>query len=190
MTKRPARRRDGVTFAAVHDRAWRTATTMFGTLLIGAAAATMAFGDSHEEVTVSHGYSNFGELKYGPGEHFAYVNPDAPKGGELSLSTIGNFDSFNNYTRKGVVAANVGLMYENLMISAADDPYGSYCYLCETVEYPESLDWVVVNLRQDVTFSDGTPMPVATISPIWIWSESRHSGGVIRSQRRGRSSRP
>ena len=118
----------------------------------------LAFADSHEEVTVAHGYSNFGSLKYGPGEPFAYVNTDAPKGGEISLWSQGNFDSFNIYTRKGVPAASTDLMYEDLMIGSADDPYGLYCNLCTTIEYPESLDWVVVNLREDVTFSDGTPM--------------------------------
>lgn len=120
-------------------------------LTVGAALA--------EEVTVSHGFSNFGTLKYGPNEPFAYVNLDAPKGGEISLATTATFDSFNTFTRKGVAEfTGADLIYENLMIAAADDPYGAYCYLCTTVEYPESLDWVVVNLREDVTFSDGTPM--------------------------------
>ncbi len=129
-----------------------------GSLILVMATAGAAFADSHEEVIVSHGYSNFGELKYGPDEPFSYVNVDAPKGGEVSLWSQGGFDSFNIYTRRGVPAASTDLLYENLMIRAADDPYGIYCQLCTTIEYPESLDWVVVNLRDDVTFSDGTPM--------------------------------
>ncbi len=132
--------------------------TAFGAFALLATAATSAFGEGHEEVIVSHGYSNFGELKYGPDEPFSYVNVDAPKGGEISLWSQGNFDSFNIYTRKGVPAANTQLMYEDIMIGAADDPYGLYCYLCTTIEYPESLDWVVVNLREDITFADGLPM--------------------------------
>ncbi len=132
-------------------------TTLLGlSALLGSAAVVNA--EAHQEVTVSHGFSNFGELKYGAGEPFAYVNVDAPKGGEISLAAQGNFDSFNIYTRKGVPAAQTGLMYEDLMIAAADDPYGIYCNLCETIEYPDSLDWVIVNLRDDVTFWDGTPM--------------------------------
>ena len=119
-------------------------------------AAAEGAGDG--EIIESHAFSNFGEVKYGPDEPFAYVNPDAPKGGEISLWSQGNFDSFNPYTRKGVPAASTELMYEDIMIAAADDPYGLYCYLCKTIEYPESLDWVIVNLREDVTFSDGTPM--------------------------------
>ncbi|MDE2706900.1 MAG: hypothetical protein OXI35_17690, partial [Gemmatimonadota bacterium] len=39
---------------------------------------------------VGHGISLYGELKYGPDfTHFAYTNPDAPKGGTLRLGWIG-----------------------------------------------------------------------------------------------------
>lgn len=114
---------------------------------------------AQDATTISHGFSNFGELKYGPDEPFSYVNVDAPKGGEASFSALGTFDSFNQFSRKGVVEPNgTDLLYENLMVTAADDPYGIYCNLCTTVEYPESLDWVIITLRDDVTFADGTPM--------------------------------
>ncbi|MEO0701606.1 MAG: extracellular solute-binding protein [Pseudomonadota bacterium] len=130
-------------------------------LAAGTLAALLAWSaaEAQDGVTVSHGYSNFGELKY-PADfpHFAYVNPDAPKGGEISQGTVGNFDSFNIYARAGVPAASTGLLYEDLMIAAADDPYSIYCNLCTTIEYPEDLAWVIVNLREDVTFSDGSPM--------------------------------
>ncbi|KMW59589.1 Oligopeptide ABC transporter, periplasmic oligopeptide-binding protein OppA [Candidatus Rhodobacter oscarellae] len=118
--------------------------------------ATMAFG---ETVIKSHGVSNFDALKYGSDmAHLDYVNPDAPKGGEFSQWSQATFDSFNLYTRKGVPAPLTGLMYESILTSAADDFYGAYCYICETLEYPESRDWVIFNLRPEVTFSDGSPM--------------------------------
>ena len=121
------------------------------------ATADAAGGDAN--VTVSHGYSNFGELKYGPDEVLSYVNADAPKGGEISLSSESNFDSFNPYTRKGVAEfTGASLIYEDILTGTSDDPYGIYCYLCTTMEYPESKDWVIFNLREDVRFSDGTPM--------------------------------
>jgi microcin C transport system substrate-binding protein len=117
-----------------------------------------------ENVTVTHAVSNFGEPKY-PADfaHLDYVNPDAPKGGEISFWSQGNFDSFNNYTRKGVPAALTGVMYESILSNTADDPYGAYCYLCTTMEFPESRDWVIFNLRDDVTFWDGTPMTAEDI---------------------------
>jgi microcin C transport system substrate-binding protein len=131
--------------------------SLFLTTSVIAAAATSATAESHETVTESHAYSNFGEVKYGPDfEHLDYVNPDAPKGGEFSTWRQGNFDSFIPYTRKGVAAFPIGDT-ESFLVGTADDPYGAYCYLCTTLEYPESRDWVIFNMRRDVTFSDGTP---------------------------------
>ncbi len=133
-------------------------------ILIGAAIwAGQAFADSHETVIESHGYSNFGELKYGPDAVLDYVNPDAPKGGEFSQWGFGTFDSFNLSTRKGTPAALSTIGYESILTSTLDDPYGAYCYLCETLEYPESRDWVIFNLRDDVKFWDGTTMDAEDI---------------------------
>ncbi len=126
----------------------------FGALLV----AGDVLADSHEAITVSHGYVNFGELKYGPNAVLDYVNPDAPKGGEFSQWAQGTFDSFNLSTRKGVPAALSTIGYESILTSTADDPYGVYCYLCETLEYPDSRNWVIFNLRDDVKFWDGTLM--------------------------------
>lgn len=126
-------------------------------------AGSEVFADSHENVTVSHGYTNFGALKYGPDSVLDYVNPEAPKGGEFSQWAQGTFDSFNIYTRKGVPAALATIGYESILTSTLDDPYGAYCYLCETLEYPDSRDWVIFNLRDDVTFWDGTTMTAEDI---------------------------
>ena len=133
-------------------------------LLAGALWAGQAFADRHETVTISHGHTNFGELKYGPDSVLDYVNPDAPKGGEFSQWSQGTFDSFNLYARDGSPAALTTIPYENILTSTADDPYGAYCYLCVTMEYPESKDWVIFNLREDVTFSDGTPMTAEDVA--------------------------
>lgn len=130
-------------------------------LAAGSLAALLAWSaaEAQDNVTIAHGYSNFGELKY-PADfpHLDYVNPDAPKGGEISLAANGNFDSFNPFARAGVTASSTNLLYEDLMIATADDPYGIYCNLCTTIEYPDDLKWIIVNLREDVTFSDGSPM--------------------------------
>ena len=142
----------------VQLKQWALGTAI---LLGGALWACDALADSHENITVSHGFTNFGELKYGPDTSLDYVNLDAPKGGEIAVWAQGSFDSFNQYARAGTTASLNQLPYENVLVGTADDPYGSYCYLCETMEYPESLDWVIFNLREDVTFSDGSPMTSA-----------------------------
>lgn len=126
-------------------------------------AASEIRADAHEVVINSHGYTNFGELKYGPDDTLDYVNPDAPKGGEFSQWAQGTFDSFNLSARKGVPAALSTIGTESILTTTADDPYGTYCYLCETIEYPESRDWVIFNLRDDVTFWDGTTMTAEDI---------------------------
>ena len=133
--------------------AWSIAMT--GAFFI--VASTL--GLKAQEVTVTHAVSNFGDAKYAEGfTHVDYVNPNAPKGGEFSQWAQGNFDSFNIYTRKGVSGALTSIMYESILVSTADDAYGAYCYLCTTMEFPENRDWVIFNLRDDITFSDGSPL--------------------------------
>ena len=158
-TGRPAPRSVAIAREAALKRG-----AIWGGWMIGLGAlvlvAAPAFSESHEEIIVSHAISNFGEPVHGPDiPHLPYVNPDAPKGGEISLWSQSNFDSFNPYTRKGV-AERTGddLLMESMITAAADDPYAIYCYLCETMEYPESRDWVIFNLRKDITYSDGTPV--------------------------------
>lgn len=138
------------------DKRWVFGSVIF---VVAAGLAGAVFGESHEQVVVSHAYSNFGEVKY-PADfaHLDYVNPDAPKGGEIAIWSQGNFDSFNNYARAGTSAALATVTQESVMVGTADDPYGLYCYMCTTLEYPESKNWVIFNLRDDITFSDGRPL--------------------------------
>ena len=135
MTVKPR----GATIIAIRKEApsplaWLASGLLAGAALIGSVA--MAFGESHETVIEAHAVANFGEPKYGPDTpHFDYVNPDAPKGGEFSTWALGGFDSFNNYTRKGVSVASVGVLWVD------SGEYGgrrlrTYCYLCTTMEFP------------------------------------------------------
>ena len=101
----------------------------------------------------AHAYSQFGDIKYPPGfTHFDYVNPDAPKGGEISLWTFGGFDSLNPYSVEGRSAALASAPLESILTGTSDEIGTSYCLLCETMEYPEDRSWVIFNLRHDVTF--------------------------------------
>lgn len=112
-----------------------------------------------QDLVKSHGYSYFGDLKY-PADfpHLDYVNPDAPKGGEISEWAPGTFDGYNPYFRGGNTAVMSTAPFEAIVTTTADDPTALYCYLCTTMEYPQDLSYVIFNLRDDVTFSDGSPM--------------------------------
>ncbi|MEM9496358.1 MAG: extracellular solute-binding protein [Pseudomonadota bacterium] len=109
----------------------------------------------------AHGYSFFGELKY-PEDfgHFDYVNPDAPKGGEISIAIPGTFDSMNPYTRNGRAAGLSSVMYESLLdTDAPSDVIGeNYGLLAERLEYPADKSWVIFYMRPEARFSDGTPV--------------------------------
>ncbi|MXQ08483.1 ABC transporter substrate-binding protein [Alphaproteobacteria bacterium GH1-50] len=164
MTKQEAPRAKAMAIAA-EDRSfpfWITAGLAIGAL---AASAGLARGESHETIIESHGYNYYAELKYGPDiEHLDYVNPDAPVGGEIALALDGTFDSMNPYaTSKGSWGALSTIGYEDIMVPTSDEVGSMYCLLCTTIEYPESEDWVIFNIRDDVFFSDGTPMTAEDI---------------------------
>ncbi len=140
------------------------AGSLFGRIGMMAAVAalslpTFAGAGQAEAVIVSHGISPFGELKY-PADfkHLDYVNPDAPKGGEISEWAFGGFDSMNPYSVKGRAASLSSAMYETILVATNDEIGASYCLLCSTMEYPQNRSWVIFNLRPEATFSNGTPL--------------------------------
>ena len=140
----------------------KAATPGFGPLVAAGslilALAAMAIPARAETIIKSHGISTFGDLKL-PADfkYLPYVNPDAPKGGEMSQWAPGSFDSFNGYAIAGNAAALSSIFYESILTGTLDDVSAAYCLLCETMEYPEDRSWVIFNLRKDVTFSDGSP---------------------------------
>ncbi len=123
-------------------------------MLAGFAMAARA-----ETVITSHGISTFGDLQL-PADfaHLPYVNPAAPKGGELSQWAGGTFDTMNPYSAKGLAATGSNIMLESILTGTADEIGASYCLLCSTMEYPEDRSSVIFNLRPEVRFSDGTPL--------------------------------
>ncbi|MFA5581025.1 MAG: extracellular solute-binding protein [Paracoccaceae bacterium] len=128
-------------------------------LALACGTALLASTATAQDSIVSHGVSTFGDLHY-PADmaHLDYVNPDAPKGGEISVWAAGTFDSMNPYTTKGRAGALSNIMFESILAGTADEIGAAYCFLCTTLEYPEDKSWVIFNLRDDVTFADGTPM--------------------------------
>ncbi|MXU64202.1 extracellular solute-binding protein [Oceanomicrobium pacificus] len=140
-----------------HDRAL-PGLFLFGVSALAALVlATDARADGH--VTESHGISTYGELKYAADfEHFDYVNPDAPRGGEYSSWAFGSFDSMHPYTIKGRAGRLSSIMFETLMEASADEVDALYGLLAETVRYPEDRQWIEFDLRPEARFSDGSPV--------------------------------
>ncbi|WP_254432938.1 extracellular solute-binding protein [Ruegeria arenilitoris] len=137
-------------------RHWVAALGISAALVLGQAGPVRA---DEDQIIRSHGYSYFGNLDY-PADytHLNYANPDAPKGGELSLAASGTFDSLNPYSRKGRPGALTTLQYDRLMDSTDDSVGQYYGVLAESLEYDADRNWVIFHLRPQATFWDGTPV--------------------------------
>ena len=135
-------------------------------LSLAAALALIApqVSAQEPELIVTHAVATFGveDLTYAADfPHLAYVNPDAPKGGEMSLSWSsggGTFDSLHPYTDKGNPAVLASIFFESLLDSTLDTIGESYCLLCETIAYPQDRSYVIFTLHEAARFSDGTPV--------------------------------
>ncbi len=113
------------------------------------------------------GLSVFGGLKYGADfSHFAYANPDAPKGGRLVMTSPRwfynqnpqTFNTLNGYVLKGDAPPYVELLFDSLMTRALDEPDAVYGRLAESVSISDDGNVYTFTLRPDARFHDGTPV--------------------------------
>jgi len=115
----------------------------------------------------------YGVPKYqGNFDHFDYLNPEAPKGGSITLPASGSFDTLNPYTLKGISpsespgAGMYGISEANepLMtgtgsyLPSGDEPQTAYCLICENLEYPPDYKWVIFQIRDEARFHNGDPI--------------------------------
>jgi microcin C transport system substrate-binding protein len=112
-----------------------------------------------QEVYTGHAISLSGDIKY-PADftHFEYVNPDAPKGGNIVLGAIGNYDSFNGFIAEGATPAGLGLIYDTLVVGSQDEPFTEYGLLAESIEVPADKSYVQFVLREEARWHDGVPI--------------------------------
>ncbi len=116
----------------------------------------LAHGSAVAAPSVALGYTP----KYPPDfQHFDYVDPDAPQGGELILSGFGTYDSFNPFILKGVSVDGLGaLVLEPLMVQSADEPYSLYAHLAEDIQLADDGLSVTFRLDPRARFSNGDPV--------------------------------
>lgn len=98
--------------------------------------------------------------KYPPGfAHFDYVNPQAPRGGTLSLAGYGSFDKLNPFTLRGLAAAGLGtLMFETLAVSSEDEPFSMYGLLADDIRFAEDALSITFHLNPRARFWNGDPV--------------------------------
>ena len=168
--------------------------------LLGLAVASVGAADATDS-GFRHGVSAFGDLGYPPDfQNFAYVNPEAPKGGTFSTFGLGTFDSLHHYVFKGVRAWTDVLphLHDTLMVRAFDEPDAMYGLLASGARVAEDGTWVEFVLRPVARFEDGSPVAVEDVlfsfealrtqgSPVWQQrlagvesAEVVGSGGIVR----------
>jgi microcin C transport system substrate-binding protein len=127
--------------------------------LLSLLLAVPAVAADAPAVTRSHAFSTLGKPQLPPDfAHFPYVNPEAPKGGDVALSAVGTFDNFNQFIVRGTAAEQIGRVYDTLLAPSADEPATAYGHLAHTIEMPADRMWVAFELRPEARFHDGTPV--------------------------------
>ncbi len=123
----------------------------------------------------TYGISMLGDPSLPPDfKFFPYVNPDAPKGGEVALSTIGTFDSFNPFIIRGTPAGDVARVWDTLMKANVDEAETEYGLLAKTIELPADRMGVAFELRPEAKFNDGTPVTAEDVA--WTFETLRDKG--------------
>lgn len=134
----------------------------------------------------AHGYALWGELRYPPGfTHFAYVNPDAPKGGELRLVSnlrVSTFDKYNPFTLRGNAPAYLSaLMFDSLLAGALDETGSAYGLLAsDVVLAPDRLS-ATFRLRPEAKFHNGQPVLAADVKHSYETLIGPHTSPVYKT---------
>ncbi|HEX5698490.1 MAG TPA: extracellular solute-binding protein, partial [Rhodoferax sp.] len=108
----------------------------------------------------AHGYALWGDLKYPANfSHFDYVNPAAPKGGELRLVSnlrVSTFDKYNPFTIKGSAPAYLSdLMFDTLLTGSLDETASGYGLLAQDVTVAADGLSATFKLRPEARFHNG-----------------------------------
>jgi len=117
-----------------------------------------------------HGVAMHGAPALDPAfSSLSYANPDAPKGGRLTIGIVGSFDSLNPLIVKGVSAAGLrdgsygNNVFESLLERNYDEPFSLYGLLAETIELPDDRSSITFHLNPKARFSDGDPVDVEDV---------------------------
>jgi len=90
--------------------------------------------------------------------HWPWVNPDAPRGGQVTLTALGSFDSLNPFILRGTAAVGLPNIYDQLLATSADEASTEYAHLAEVIEIPADRMGVSFELREGARWHDGRPL--------------------------------
>ncbi len=120
-----------------------------------------------------HGLSLFGDLALPKDFAFLpYVEPKAPKGGEILLQISGSsgnqnfltFNTLNIFNTAGDGAAGVPASFDSLMAGSADEPDALYGLVARAVRVSPDKRTYRFLLRQEARFHDGSPLSAKDVA--------------------------
>jgi microcin C transport system substrate-binding protein len=106
--------------------------------------------------------------------HFPWVNPDAPKGGEVALTALGSFDSFNPFILRGTSAVGITNLYDSLLMDSPDEASTEYAHLASAIELPADRMGVTFEIREGARWHDGRPITADDV--VWTFNTLRTQG--------------
>ena len=136
-----------------------------GSAALAAAASLPAAAQSGEWDNAAHGLSIYGDLKEKPDfRHFDFVNPDAPKGGSISLQisqtmfnqAFATFNTLNIFILKGDGAAGMDATFDALMSATLDEPDAAYGLIAEKVIVSADKRTYRFLFRKEARWHDGS----------------------------------
>lgn len=117
-------------------------------------------GQAAAKVVITEALALSGKPKYAERfSFFEYVNPNAPKGGKITLPAYGHFDSFNPFIFKGIAFSDgINLTLESLGYTPVDDQTTAYPLLAKKFEIPDDHSFIGFILNEKARFTDGSPV--------------------------------
>lgn len=127
--------------------------------------ALVSLSSQAQTIKESTAFAVIGEPKYAVNfNHYDYVNPAAPKGGNVTLSATGTFDNFNRFALRGVAAARTESLYDTLFVTSDDEPGSYYPLVAENVRYADDFSWAEIAINPRARFHDGTPVSARDVA--------------------------
>ncbi len=118
-----------------------------------------------QSIKESYAFAVLGEPKYEANfTHFDYVNPAAPKGGNITLSALGTFDNFNRFALRGVPAERTDALYDTLFVTSDDEPGSYYPLVADSARYADDFSWAEVTINPRARFHDGSPVKASDVA--------------------------
>ncbi len=100
--------------------------------------------------------------------HLPYANPDAPKGGSITISAVGNFDNLNPFIIRGTPPVSILRVWQTLFKQSDTDSVTSYADLAQSVDISADGLTVTFHLDPRAKFSDGVPVTAADV--VWTFN--------------------